>query len=52
MSSASDDFKNKIEIFLQNITSKINDENLIKYVQDEYNALMDICIHYFKNNKI
>jgi hypothetical protein len=41
--SSSEEFKNKFEIFLQNITSKLTDVNLVNSMQEEYNELMDLC---------
>ena len=41
--SSSEEFKNKIENFLQNVTSKITDSNLVKSIQLEYNDFMDFC---------
>lgn len=41
--SASEEFKNKLENFLQNITSNSTDTNRIDKIQVEYNELMDIC---------
>ncbi len=41
--SSSEEFKNKIENFLQNITSKISDSNMVQSIQSEYNEFMDFC---------
>jgi hypothetical protein len=41
---SSEEFKNKIENFLQNLTSQIKDDKIIKEIQSEYNELMDLCI--------
>ena len=40
---SSEEFKSKIENFLQNLTSQIKDEKIIKEIQSEYNELMDLC---------
>lgn len=47
MSSPSDDFKHKIETFLQVITGKLSDSSVIQDIENEYNTLMDLCKHYF-----
>jgi hypothetical protein len=46
--ASADEFKIKIENFLQNLTNKITEENSKKQIEEEYNELMDLC----KNQKI
>ena len=38
-----EEFKNKIETFLQSFTSKINDDKVIQEIQLDYNDMMDMC---------
>ncbi len=41
--SASEDFKNQIETFLQQFTSLFTDKEQLQKLETDYNNLMDLC---------